>query len=359
MNPITYAALEARLLDLIADPAALAGGISEEKFNFNSVALDVHRYQREYNTPYRQFCEFQHTPPPGELTDWRKIPAVPTGAFRHAALRTFPEAETLATFRTSGTTGEGFGSHHFCSLRLYEASILQAWDALGIARLRQVILTQRPADAPHSSLCHMMGVLAARVDEGPLPAQTWCMDAQGHLDFAAFRGAIEAGDPVLLLGTALAFLHLFEQLGHERIVLPPGSIAMETGGYKGTGRSLSKAALYARFGEALGLEPGSILNEYSMTELSSQWYTRGLGNPHTGPGWVRALVVDPLTGREAAEGESGVVRLFDLANLGSVFAVQTQDLAIRRGAGFELLGRAPGAAPRGCSIALDEMLSAS
>lgn len=133
---------------------------------------------------------------------------------------------------------------------------------------------------------------------------------------------------------------------------------METGGYKGTGRTLSKRDLYLAFGEKLSLEADAIWNEYSMTELSSQWYTRGLGQPHFGAPWARALVLDPVSGREVADGEQGVIRLFDLANLGSVLAIQTQDLAIRRGSGFELIGRDPNAIPRGCSRSADELLSA-
>jgi len=35
----------------------------------------------------------------------------------------------------------------------------------------------------------------------------------------------------------------------------------------------------------------------------------------------------------------------------SVLAIQTEDLGIRRGTGFELLGRAAKAEPRGCSLA--------
>jgi hypothetical protein len=45
-----------------------------------------------------------------------------------------------------------------------------------------------------------------------------------------------------------------------------------------------------------------------------------------------------------------LVRVLDLANVWSVLAVQTQDLAVRRGDGFELLGRARQAEPRGCSL---------
>ena len=340
---MSYAELEDQLLALIARPL---GEITDPEFN--AVALAVFRFQRGANLPYRQFCKFQKTP--AELADWRDIPAVPTGAFRHAKLMTFPAAESCATFRTSGTTGEGYGSHHFRSLRLYEASILRAWQMLNLPPLPQIILTQRPGDAPHSSLCHMMGTLGAF---GP---QTWCIDGGGTLDVAALRQAAASG-PVIVLGTALAFLHLFEQLGRERIPLAPGSLAMETGGYKGTGRALSKPELYAQFGKTLGLPPDAILNEYSMTELSSQWYTRGLGCPHQGPAWTRALVIDPETGLEAAEGGRGILRLIDPVNLGSVLAIETQDMAIRRGTGFELIGRDPAAIPRGCSRSADELLS--
>jgi hypothetical protein len=62
------------------------------------------------------------------------------------------------------------------------------------------------------------------------------------------------------------------------------------------------------------------------------------------------LVVSPDSGREVADGERGRLRLFDLANVWSVLAVQTEDVAIRRGDGFELLGRAAAAEPRGCSL---------
>ena len=155
---------------------------------------------------------------------------------------------------------------------------------------------------------------------------------------------------MLLLGTALAFVHWLEAM--ETATLPAGSHVFETGGYKGSRRTLSKAALYEMFRQRLGLDPSAVINEYGMTELSSQCYTRGLGRPHVAPPWVRAIVIDPATGREVAEGETGVLRIYDLANAGSVLAIQTRDLAIRRGADFELLGRDPAALPRGCSRAV-------
>jgi hypothetical protein len=42
--------------------------------------------------------------------------------------------------------------------------------------------------------------------------------------------------------------------------------------------------------------------------------------------------------------------VFDLANVFSVMAIQTEDLGVRRENGFELVGRAQLAEPRGCSL---------
>jgi len=100
-----------------------------------------------------------------------------------------------------------------------------------------------------------------------------------------------------------------------------------------------------------------------MTELSSQFWQRP---PHHGelrrvayvePPWARVVPVHPETLAPVPHGEVGLARIEDLANVDSAFAIVTQDMVRRVGAGFELLGRAPGASPRGCSIALDEMLS--
>jgi len=68
------------------------------------------------------------------------------------------------------------------------------------------------------------------------------------------------------------------------------------------------------------------------------------------PPWARAQIVSPETGRQVAEGQTGIIRIMDLANVFSVAAVQTEDLGIRRGTGFELVGRAGQAEPRGCSL---------
>ena len=320
-------ALEKRICDFI--------GHGREAFG--ELLLEVHAFQRTNCPPYSAFCASQP-----EVTDWRKVPAIPLSAFRHAAIRCFPEGEIVRTFHTSGTTGEGYGQHHFRTLDLYHAAALAGWVGAGLPRENIFCLVPHPDDAPHSSLSQMAGWLA--------PRENFFFGKWDEFLAAASK-------PVVLFGTALAFLDLFEHLGERRVTLPEGSLAVETGGYKGSRRDMPKAGLYRLFEDKLGLAADRVFNEYGMTELSSQFYTHGVGNPHHGAPWIRALVIDPETNREAAEGETGVLRIFDLANLDSCCAIQTRDLAIRRGDGFELLGRDPSVLPRGCSRSADELLS--
>jgi hypothetical protein len=62
------------------------------------------------------------------------------------------------------------------------------------------------------------------------------------------------------------------------------------------------------------------------------------------------VIIFPENGREVREGEIGLLRVYDLANVYSVMAIETQDLARRAGADFELIGRAEAVEPRGCSL---------
>ncbi len=84
----------------------------------------------------------------------------------------------------------------------------------------------------------------------------------------------------------------------------------------------------------------------------------GLGaRRHVPPPWVRTRVLDPQTLSALPDGNPGLLCHFDLANAGSVIAILTEDLGIAVDGGFQVLGRVQGAEPRGCSIAMDDLLS--
>ena len=336
--------LETEVLQFLSDP---------EKERFEALALAIFEYQRRANPIYAQYCQYLGTP--NRIDGWRRIPAVPQTAFKRSDLRSFSERRTKFEFRTSGTTGEGHGKHLLPSLLLYEAAVQRGWDYFRLPRQRLILLMQRPEDAPFSSLSHMGGVLAGfRPDR-------FFITKDGSLELDRLREELtEHDEPVTLFGTALAFLNLLEQSSGGRFELPRGSVAMETGGFKGSGRDIAKRELYDRLSVHLGIATESIWNEYGMTELSSQFYSRGVGLSHQSPPWMRYQIVDPDTNEEASPGKIGLLRIIDLANLWSVLAVLTQDLAIAEpDGGFLLLGRDPGALPRGCSRAVDELIAAS
>ncbi|HKK08764.1 MAG TPA: hypothetical protein VKA44_07765, partial [Gemmatimonadota bacterium] len=106
-----------------------------------------------------------------------------------------------------------------------------------------------------------------------------------------------------------------------------------------------------------------VVNEFGMTELLSQRYGRGNGPAGAsplleGPPWLRTRALNPATLEPLPDGEAGVLCHVDLANAGSAVAVLTEDLGRVRDGALEWVGRAPGAPPRGCSLATAELLEA-
>jgi hypothetical protein len=181
------------------------------------------------------------------------------------------------------------------------------------------------------------------------------------IDFAELRKVLETqskrGEPVGIAGTAFSFVHVLDAWAE----LPPLRLRhlswlLETGGFKGRSREVSKAVLYRQLARAFSLRDVDIYNEYGMSELSSQAYAHGANGGHTTPPWARVLVVDPATGREVRAGQKVLVRWYDLANVDSVFALQTLDVATHDHIGFDLAGRLPRTEPRGCSLGAEDLV---
>jgi hypothetical protein len=342
-------------------------GDDEERFAELALALYAHQFA--HCLPYRRFCEARGATP-AALRDWREIPPVPSGAFKELALRSFPAERTVATFRTSGTSGARRGELHLDTLALYEASCLPSFARFLLPELcaehpeaRILALAPSPAEARDSSLSHMFGVAIRELGA----AGSGFFVERGDLRVDALLGALDAaaasGEPLLLCGTAFAFVHLLDALDARgaRLALPARARLMETGGFKGRSRSLPRSELYFALEERLGVPVERIVNQYGMTELASQFYDSVLLEPDAprrklGPPWARVRVVNPAGFQDAPEGEPGTLVVYDLANTGSVLAVQTADLGRRVASGFEVLGREPGAEERGCSLAADALL---
>lgn len=361
------AALEQRVLAMIHGGAESV--VPDE--TFNRLALDVFAFQYGANEPYRRFCE-RLGATPGVLRDWRDVPAAPTAAFKEAALTCFPPDQARLVFTTSGTTQEGRqGTHYIRSERLYDASLLAHFETALLtdgARLALLVLAQPPEQLPHSSLSHMFGEVGRHLAN----EATYYVDA-GGLDFAALARDLALAEaeatPIMLAGTAFAFVHFLDYCKEQglRFALAKRSRLMDTGGFKGRSREVPRDELYGLYREVFGIAAQYLVNEYGMTELCAQFYDATLLDHERrrrrplrklAPPWCRVTVRNVETLAPAAPGETGILRFFDLSNLYSVAAVQTEDLGQTVEDGFVVLGRAQGAEARGCSIALDELLQA-
>jgi len=306
-----------------------------------------------------------------------------------------------------------FFSNVLPDLRLAIDDLLAGGKSALRSRHSAIFLTPPPTHTPHSSLVHMFEAIRQKLGAPEtMFVGRLADDGAWMLDFGAISDLLYPGcqipdaRPCLLLGTAFSFVHLLDYLmeNNLRFQLPPGSRVMETGGYKNRSRTMPKSELHPLITERLGVPPSHIICEYGMSELSSQAYDGTIQAndlPHPGPlpkerenyrqlagesgssgnskkltsllplpegegqgegksvakarlfrfpPWVRVQIVSPETGREVAEGETGLIRIFDLANVFSEMSIQTEDLGIRRGEQFELIGRAAWAEARGCSL---------
>ncbi len=225
------------------------------------------------------------------------------------------------------------------ALETYKASLRAGWSQV-LPELPILALMPAPGDAPNSSLSFMAAELGSTFLWGD------------SLVLA------ELSQPVILFGTAFALVNLFDS-GRSLSALPGGSCIVETGGFKGKSREVPREQLYGWFTRVLGVPEENCFSEYGMSELASQFYSRGLSGPKIGPPWVRTRALDPVTGVDAAPGEPGLLAHWDLANVNSCLAVQTEDLGVMLpdGSGFALVGRAPGAVLRGCSLTAEEFLA--
>jgi hypothetical protein len=334
---------------------------------FDALAADLARFQASHVPGYARLCAARRVDP-AAIADASGAPAVPTDAFKLASVFAFDEAHAAATFRTSGTTLGARGAHAMRDVATYDAAALafgRAMLAPGLDDASAVLVVgPSAAEAPDSSLAHMCALFAralgpALADERTFFVRGGALDAPGlRARVAALRGA----GPAIVLATSFALVHLLDALGDAVVPLPAGSRVMQTGGFKGRSREVAADALRASVARAFDVDARRVIGEYGMTELSSQFWEATVADPRALPGtyveppWARVVAVDPESLAPVPEGAVGIARIEDLANVDSAFAVQTQDRVRRVPGGFELLGRAPGAAPRGCSIALDEML---
>jgi Acyl-protein synthetase, LuxE len=359
------------------------GQVSEGEFD--GLALEVFAFQFAHIAPYQRLCRGLGRTP-DTVTSWRRIPAVPALAFKQYSLFAGPPDAIAKTFRSSGTTEPGRTSQaHFsrAGLELMDTAVAAGARARLFPdgrRTRIFVLTPPPEQVPHMIMVHGMahqmklyGLDGSRFLGGPKGldlATIW----------AELDGCQKAGVPASVIGPSFGFVHFFDWMQQEgrRLELPAGSRLMDAGGYKGRSREISRDAFVSWAAEMCGVPRERVINLLGMTELATQVYdwiapdapAHGVARMKLPPRWVRTEVVDPRRqgpdGPEpVADGEVGLLRHLDLANVERPVMIQTEDVGRVVSAntggelsrGFEVLGRAKGAEPRGCSLSAEEFAS--
>ncbi|MEM9292540.1 MAG: hypothetical protein AAGD01_12735 [Acidobacteriota bacterium] len=340
--------------------------------DFNRLALEAFRQQFAAIPEYRRLCE-ERRRGPETVTRWSEVPAVPTPAFQSIDFRIAPPQ---LTFRSSGTTAgaDQRSVHHNPYPQLYRRAIAESFPQACLPSgkscpiLRLVPPWEQMRD---SSLAYMGHTVEERYG---VPGQGCVAFGEQGLDIDQAEAWVaqlsgenrekqqEVAGPVLVFATAFAlawWLDWRESREQASPPLPPGSVIFETGGFKGKTREVPRRELLRRIDRSLGVPPSRVVREYGMTELSSQFYTNALGGGDQdlffSPPWAPVRILDPQDLQELPAGQEGLVAVFDLANAGSISAILTQDLGLREGDGFRLVGRATGAQLRGCSLTVEEM----
>ena len=202
---------------------------------FERLAVDLFAHQFERIPIYRSYAE-RLARTPSRVRRARDVPALPVEAFKRGRTAAFAPDREIARFETSGTTDGRPGTLHLDSLELYQASLERGFRHHVLPdrdRIRMLLLVPPAAEAPRSSLAYMLE--RVRALWGAPGSQSFVR--AGKLHWPELRAALEAcrdaGEPVCLLGTAFAWVHVLDACAETgfHVQLPPASRLLETGGF--------------------------------------------------------------------------------------------------------------------------------
>jgi len=342
----------------------------DDEKGFNDLAMRAFELQFEHIPLYRRYCQRREITPQ-EISSWDQIPPLPTDVFKEAVFSLLPD-QIARTFTTSGTSNikeQGNVSYDEGGLNLMDATIRTAASEMlfpdGV-RPMILVLAPPPEIAPQMVMVYGMNRL---IEYFGLPQSRFLIEEIGFdikslID--ALRTAEKEGVPVAICGGSFGFVNFFDYCINKGIEfhLPAGSRCLDAGGFKGRSREVGREEFLDLCKGILGVQRGFCVNLLGMTEISSQYYDNTLKNHLQGlntqraksiPPWARVQVVDPDSLEPLPEGETGLLRHFDLANRGHICAIQTDDLGSIVPGGFEVYGRARDDGSRGCSLSIDEM----
>ncbi|QJW88281.1 acyl transferase [Spirosoma taeanense] len=331
--------------------------INLDRNKFESLALDVFRYQAAWNPVYRAYL--RHLNVSAEhVTDLRRVPFMPIGFFKTQTVLTGSGTNASAlsdtlTFASSGTTGEQTSRHLVPDPNLYDAVSTRTFEQTYGPLQNFHILALLPSylERNNSSLVYMVQRFIAQTNSNQ---SDFFLHNHDELT-GRLRQLTQQPDgrQILLIGVTFGLLDWAES-GRELSFLKqnPSLIVMETGGMKGRRKELLRDEVHAILTSRLGVD--AIHSEYGMTELLSQAYSQGEGifQPSATLRVFLRDINDPFFLYPDAYERTGGINVVDLANLDSCSFIETQDLGQFVGAAgsFRVIGRFDNSDVRGCNL---------
>ena len=343
--------------------ALIDAGVDADAAPFDALALDLFSWQYAHNTPYRQFCDAKRASP-DTVDHWSQIPAFPTESFKTDLVTSFPAEQAVMAQLTSGTTANQRGRIFrdevgkelvFAANRVMTGAWLFPDFAAG-QRCRILILAPSPQMAPSMGMA--IGMEQTRVHFGT-PDSRFLLEHSG-LDIkglvAALAESEASGVPVAMIGSTSAFVFFMQACRKKalRFALPAGSRIGDGGGYRGRFGELTQEDYFALAAEVLGIPATHCVNVLGMAETATNYFDSVLRDAvlpsstfasgkrlRFPPPWARTQAVDLASLEPLPHGEIGLLRHFDVANLPTVIAVQTDNLGYTDATGgFQIVGRA-------------------
>ena len=308
---------------------------------FESVSLELFKFQFQNNPVYRSFCDllYRH---PSDVKRLEEIPFLPIQFFKtHQLLSNTEPVEKI--FSSSGTSGANTSQHYVTDLKIYEKSFRKGFQQFYAKVEDFVVLALLPSylEREGSSLIYMVEDFIARSSHAESGFYL-----NNYSELHDLLTSLEAQNKkTLLIGVSYALLDLVERYQFQL----KNTIVMETGGMKGRRKEMIRKELHDILKSGFGVK--QIHSEYSMTELLSQAYSKGNGL-FKSPNWMKILVRDPKDAMTIlSHGQSGGINVIDLANINSCAFIATQDLGKSYGNGtFEITGRFDNSDIRGCNL---------
>ena len=309
--------------------------------NFDELAMDIFHWQAAHNPVYSRYLALLGLNS-GDIGSPDEIPFLPVSAFRtHRVVS--GKRKTECIFESS-STGAGIpGKHHVSDLSLYKTSVLRTFKKFYGDPERYQIFPLLPSylERGNASLVYMVKIL---MDAGKQKELNFYLHNYGQLA-EDLQKQQSSERKILIIGVTFALLRFAKEFPMEL----SDAIVMETGGMKGRGRELTREEVHERLKSAFALK--SVHSEYGMTEMLSQAYSAGEGLFEPAPTMKVSIrdMQDPFELKSA--GQTGVIRMIDLANLYSCSFLETADLGKLHPDGhFEVLGRMDHSEVRGCNL---------